>query len=643
MPQTKLPKVSPPPLHDVAHRPNRTDHEPVSKEKKFLQVRSATVRFAGDSGDGMQLAGSQFADIASMTGTVVCTIPDYPSEIRAPTGSLAGVSAFQLNFADHEIRTPGDSPYVLIAMNPAALKVNLHELQPGGILIVNEDEFTEANLSKAKYASNPLLSGELSEFRVISVAMTRLNEEAVKHLQLSRKDAARCKNFFALGLSLWLYDQPLQPVLEWLMKKFRKNPSVMGANGASLRAGYNFADTTELLRVQHTVVSAKLPKGRYRRMTGNEAAALGLTAAAHCAGRTLLYASYPITPASEILHELSSYKEYDVRTLQVEDEIAACVAAIGASFGGAIGVTGTSGPGLSLKSESLGLAVMTELPLVVINVQRAGPSTGMPTKTEQADLLMAMYGRHGECPLVVLAAATSADCFRMAFEAVRLATKYMTPVVLLSDSFLANSAEPWRIIDPDELPDLRLEQEHFPEDFAPYRHHPETLARPWVVPGTPNLEHQIGGLEKEDISGAVSYDADNHQHMVSLRAEKIENIARDIPLAEVVGPKAGDLLVIAWGSTYGAVAAAVDEARNAGYQVAHLHLRYLNPFPANLGSVMAKYRRILVPENNMGHLRLMLRHRFLVDAVGMSKVEGRPFRIREVRGQIEALLGEQPP
>jgi 2-oxoglutarate/2-oxoacid ferredoxin oxidoreductase subunit alpha len=615
----------------------------LAKEKKFVQVHCATVRFAGDSGDGMQLAGSQFADIASVSGTVVCTLPDYPSEIRAPAGSLGGVSGFQLMFADYEVRTPGDSPYVLIAMNPAALKVSLPDLQPGGIIVANEDEFTPANLAKAKYASNPLAGNELSAFRVIPVAMTRLNEEAVSSVQLPRKDAARCKNFFALGLTLWLYDRPLQPVLEWLMKKFRGNRSAMAANGASLRAGYNYADTAELFSVQHTVAAARLPKGRYRRVTGNEAAALGLVAAAHRAQRTLVYASYPITPASEILHELSKYKEYDVRTLQTEDEIAACGAAIGASFGGAIGATGTSGPGLSLKAEALGLAVMTELPLVVVNVQRAGPSTGMPTKTEQADLWAAMYGRHGECPLPVLAASTPADCFHMAFEAMRLATKYMTPVIVLSDSFLANSAEPWRVVDPADLPDLRCGEIPDVGTFAPYRRDAQTLSRPWVAPGTPGFEHRIGGLEKEDVTGAVSYDAENHQRMVSLRRQKVERIARDIPPATVVGPAAGELLVVGWGSTYGPIAAAVDEVRQAGREVAHLHLHYLNPFPANLDTVLAKYRRVLVVENNTGQLLLMLRAQFLVPAIGLFKVEGRPFRIHDIQEHIEQLLGEKTP
>ena len=469
--------------------------------------------------------------------------------------------------------------------------------------------------------------------------MTRLNEEAVKPLELPRKDAARCKNFFALGLSLWLYDRPIQPVLEWLMKKFRKNRPSMAANAASLRAGYNFADTAELFSVQHTVAAARLPKGRYRRVTGNEAAALGLVAAAHRAGRPLVYASYPITPASEILHELSKYKEYDVRTLQTEDEIAACVAAIGASFGGAIGATGTSGPGLALKAEGLGLAVMTELPMVVINVQRAGPSTGMPTKTEQADLLMAMYGRHGECPMAVLAAATPADCFSMAFEAVRLAVKYMTPVMLLSDSVLSSSAEPWRIIDPNDLPDLHCDGIPSKADFAPYRRNPETLARPWVSPGTPDWNIALAAWRKKTSPARSATTRPIIKRWCSCGPKKIARIARDIPPAKVVGPEEGELLVVGWGSTYGAIAAATDELRHAGHKVAHLHLRYLNPFPANLGEVLTKYRSVLVPENNMGHLCSMLRDRFLVPAISLPKVEGRPFRIRELREHIEKMLG----
>ncbi|MHB1308042.1 MAG: 2-oxoacid:acceptor oxidoreductase subunit alpha, partial [Limisphaerales bacterium] len=483
--------------------------------KPLQEIHQATVRFAGDSGDGMQLVGSQFADLSWLVGNAIRTHPDFPSEIRAPAGSLAGVSGFQLSFADEEVTTPGDAPYVLVAMNPAALKVNLTEVQPGGILIVNQDEFTAANLAKARYATHPLEDGSLAGYRVIGVPMTRLNDEATRATNLSSRDRARCKNFFALGVVLWLYDRPLQPLLEWLMKKFRKLPDVMAANGAALRAGYNFGNTTELFRVHYRVAPAKLPKGRYRRLNGNEAIALGLAAATHRARRTLLYASYPITPASEILHELSRYKEFDVRTLQCEDEIAACCAAIGGSFAGAVGVTGTSGPGLALKTEAMGLAVMTELPLVIVNVQRAGPSTGMPTKTEQADLLMALYGRHGESPMPVLAASSPADCFAVAYEAVRLATKYMTPVLVLSDSFLANSAEAMALPNPADLPDLTVvSPSKATPDFAPYRRDPKTLARPWAVPGIEGLEHRIGGLEKQDGSGLVTYDAENHRRMV---------------------------------------------------------------------------------------------------------------------------------
>lgn len=605
----------------------------------MLEVHQATVRFAGDSGDGMQLVGSQFADIASQVGNTIRTLPDYPSEIRAPAGSLAGVSGYQLNFADEEITTPGDAPFVLVAMNPAALKVSLPELQPGGIVIVNQDEFTEANLAKARYAANPLEDNSLQGYRVIPIAMTRLNEEATLKTGLPGRDRARCKNFFALGVVLWLYDRPLQPMMEWLMRKFRKTPDVMAANGASLRAGYNFANTTELFRVHYHVAPARLPKGRYRRVTGNEALALGCIAASSRAERTLVYASYPITPASDILHELSRYKEFDVRTFQCEDEIAACCAAIGASFAGAIGVTGTSGPGLALKTEAMGLAVMTELPLVVINVQRAGPSTGMPTKTEQADLLMALYGRHGESPAVVLAAATPADCFWMGFEAVRLAMRYMTPVVLLSDSFLANSAEAFPIPDADQLPDLRIASPPAGmKDFAPYRRDPQTLARLWAIPGTPGLEHRIGGLEKQDGSGLVTYEAKNHQHMVETRARKVAAIANELPPAQVEGAPSGDLLLVGWGSTYGAIAAAVKQASAEGHAVSHLHLRHLNPMPRGVGEILRKFRRVAVPENNMGQLSMLLRSQFLVDVQSWPKVEGRPFLIREIRNAIADTL-----
>jgi len=605
---------------------------------RMIEVARATVRFAGDSGDGMQLIGGQFADIASMTGNMICSLPDYPSEIRAPAGSLGGVSGYQLSFGDQETTTPGDAPFVLVAMNPAALKVCLSEVQPGGIIIANEDAFTATDLKKARYESHPLEDGTLDDYRLVAVPMGRLTDEATADTGLSKAQRARCKNFFALGMALWLYDRPLQPLLEWLMHKFQRMPDVMAANGSSLRAGYNFANTTELLRVHYHVAQAQLPPGRYRRVTGNEALALGCITASQKAARPLVYASYPITPASDVLHELAKHKEFDVRVIQAEDEIAACCAAIGASFGGAVGVTGTSGPGLALKTEAIGLSVMTELPLVVLDVQRGGPSTGLPTKTEQADLLMAMFGRHGESPAVVLAPMTTSDCFFMAFEAIRLATKYMTPVLVLSDSFLANSAEPFRIPDPDELPDIQVRAAVTAESFAPYRRDPETLARPWIAPGTPGMEHRIGGLEKEDVTGAVSYDAKNHHKMVSLRARKIAGIARDIPPAEVMGPESGEVLIIGWGSSYGAIVAAVHELQAQGRAVSHLQLRYLNPLPAKLGETMERFYHVLVAETNLGQLKTLLQDRFPRRVHPLNKVEGRPFLIHEIRAAIEELL-----
>jgi 2-oxoglutarate ferredoxin oxidoreductase subunit alpha len=609
--------------------------------KQLIQVHRATVRFAGDSGDGMQLVGAQFADIASMVGNAIRTMPDFPAEIRAPTGTLSGVSGYQLHFGDNEVVTPGDAPFVLVAMNPAALKVHLPQLEPGGVIVANEDEFTPGNLEKVGYASNPLEDGSLDSYRLFPVPMSTLNEQAVQHTALSRADRARCKNFFALGLMLWFYDRPLQPVLEWVIKKFGRNREALAANGASLRAGYFFAETAELFPVSYHVAEAKLPPGTYRRVTGNEAMALGCIAAAHRAGKSLVYASYPITPASEILHELSKHQEFDVRTIQAEDEIAACCMAIGASFSGAIGATGTSGPGLALKTEALGLAVMAELPLVVIDVQRAGPSTGMPTKTEQGDLLMSLYGRPGESPAVVLAAATPADCFDTAFEAVRLAIKFMTPVLVLSDGFLAFGAEPWRIVDPDELPDLRIVPVPDATSFAPYRRDPTTLARPWAKPGTPGLEHRTGGLEKEEITGLVNFNGVNHRKMVRLRAEKIARIADDIPLAPVTGPNTGDMLVVGWGSTQGAIAAAVAELQDEGHTVAHMHLRYLNPLPRNVGDVLGAYRLVVVAENNLGQLATLLQAQFPVRVQKLSKIEGSPFLIREVRDFLLGALNRE--
>lgn len=609
--------------------------------KELREVNQATVRFAGDSGDGMQLVGTQFADLSSLVGNAIRTIPDFPAEIRAPAGSLGGVSGYQLNFADEEVSTPGDAPYVLVAMNPAALQVNLRDVQTGGIIILNTDEFTEANLTKARYEQNPLEDESLVDYQIVPVPMTRLNDEATKTSELPGRERARCKNFFALGITLWLYDRPMQPVLEWLMRKFGKNPPVMAANADSLRAGYNYANTTELMRVHYHVAPAKLPKGRYRRVNGNEAAALGLVAASCQAGRPLVYASYPITPATEILQELSRHKNFDVRTIQCEDEIAACCAALGASFTGCIGATGTSGPGLALKAESLGLAVMTELPLVLMNVQRAGPSTGLPTKTEQADLLMALHGRHGEAPAVVLAPSSPGDCFWMAYEAVRLATKYMTPVLVLSDGFLANSAEAFAIPEVSSLPTIAVPPvpDNQP-DFAPYRRDPTTLARPWATPGTAGLQHRIGGLEKQETTGAVSYDGVNHRRMIDQRDRKIAGIANDIPTVKVEGDESGDLLMVGWGSTCGAIQAAVRAARAEGQSVSHLHLRYLNPLPRGLGEALKRFRKVLVPENNLGQLCSVLRSKFLVDAQPLSGMEGRPFLIREIRNAIEDALNQ---
>jgi 2-oxoglutarate ferredoxin oxidoreductase subunit alpha len=606
--------------------------------KQFVQVQRATVRFAGDSGDGMQLVGSEFGDIASMSGNALRTLPDFPAEIRAPAGTLAGVSGYQLHFGDNEVVTPGDAPFVLVAMNPAALKVHLPELEPGGVIVANEDEFTAGNLEKAGYVANPLEDGSLDSYRLVPVRMTTLNEEAVAHTGLARAERSRCKNFFALGLMLWLYDRPLQPVLEWTIKKFGRKRDAVMANGASLRAGYNYAETAELFPIYYRVAAAELPPGTYRRVTGNEAMALGCLAAAQRSGRPLVYASYPITPASEILQELSKHPEFDVRAIQAEDEIAACCMAIGASFSGAIGATGTSGPGLALKTEAIGLAVMVELPLIVIDVQRAGPSTGMPTKTEQGDLMMSLFGRHGESPAVVLAAATPADCFDTAVEAVRLAIKYMTPVLVLSDGFLATSAEPWRIPDPDDLPDLSTQAEPIPESYEPYRRDPATLARAWVRPGTPGLEHRVGGLEKEDITGLVSFSGPNHRQMMQLRAEKIARIADDIPLAAVTGPRSGDVLVVGWGSTQGAITAAVGELQAAGHAVAHLHLRHLNPLPRDVGAVLGAFRHVVVAENNLGQLATVLRAQFPVPIEQLNRTEGRPFLIREIRDSIKEAL-----
>jgi len=584
----------------------------------------------------------QFSNASAIFGNDVSTFPDYPAEIRAPAGTLAGVSGFQINFSSFDIHTPGDRVQTLIAMNPAALKVNLPDLEPGGMLIVDEDAFDKTSLAKAGYDSDPLEDGSLRSYRLFRVPIDRLNKEAVKDLGLSPKAMDRSRNFFALGLVYWLYDRPLEPTLRWIREKFGKNPEVAEANTRSLRSGYDFGDNTEIFPNRYVVPRAPVSPGRYRAITGNQATALGLVAAAERAGKTLFYGSYPITPASDILHELSRYKNFGVKTFQAEDEIAAMASAIGAAFAGAFAVTGTSGPGLSLKTEGLGLAVMLELPLVVIDVQRGGPSTGLPTKTEQSDLNMALYGRHGECPLPVLAAATPGDCFWTALEAFRIAVRYMTPVLLLTDGYLANGAEPWKVPAVDELPRIDVVHHTDPATFAPYARD-ERLVRPWVLPGTPGLEHRIGGLEKQHVQGGVSYDSDNHERMVRLRAEKIAGIANDIPPARVDGPESGDLLVLSWGGTYGAVRTACEGAREAGRSVSHLHLRYLNPLPRNTGQILSKFRRFLVCELNLGQLRNYLAATFAVSPERFTHVRGKPFAIHEIREAIEQMFRKENP
>lgn len=597
------------------------------------------IRFAGDSGDGMQITGSMFTHSAALVGNDISTLPDFPAEIRAPAGTLPGVSGFQLNFSSADIKTPGDAPEVLVAMNPAALKVNLGDLVPGGLIVLNSDSFGGNNLKKAGYDKDPREDNSLAGFQVIQVPISNLTMTAVKPTGLGQKDAARCKNMFALGLMFWIYDRPMEPTMRTLRQKFSKKPEVAEANILALQAGYNYADTMEIVPNQIRVSKAILPSGTYKMIMGNEATALGFIAASKLCGLPLFYGSYPITPASDILHELSRHKDFGVVTFQAEDEIAAIGAVIGAAFGGALGLTGTSGPGIALKSEAIGLAVMTELPLVIVNVQRGGPSTGLPTKTEQADLLQAMFGRNGECPVCIVAPSTPGDCFTMAIEAARLALKHMVPVIFLSDGYLANGAEPWPIPKVESLPKFPVKFATDPTTYKPYSRDPQTLARQWAVPGTPGLEHRIGGIEKEDVTGNVNYEPENHENMVRIRAEKVARIADDIPPLEVVGDaEGGDLLVIGWGSTYGAIDQAVGRVRRRGGKVSAAHLRYLNPFPANLGEVLSRFEKVLVPEMNLGQLRMLLRARFLVDAHGINKVQGQPFKIKEIEKKIEELL-----
>ncbi|HZM16339.1 MAG TPA: 2-oxoacid:acceptor oxidoreductase subunit alpha [Candidatus Krumholzibacteria bacterium] len=602
------------------------------------RLSRVVVRFAGDSGDGMQITGDRFTATAAAIGNDLSTLPDFPAEIRAPAGTLPGVSAFQIHFSSEDISTPGDEPDVLVAMNPAALKVNIRDLKPNGWLIVNADAFGPKDLEKAGYETNPLEDHSLDAYRILPVEIEKLTKEALKETKLTAKEKERCKNFFALGLMYYLYNRPLDNTVTWLGRKFKDKPEFIEANTLALKAGYTFGEATEIFQVTYEVPPAKLPPGKYRNINGNSALSLGFVAAAQQAGLPLFLGSYPITPASDVLHELSGYKNFNVFTFQAEDEIAAAGAALGASFAGSLGICTTSGPGLALKSETIGLAVMAELPLVVVDIQRAGPSTGMPTKTEQADLLQALFGRHGESPVVVLAACTPADCFWMAFEAARLAITHMVPVILLSDGYLANGSDPWLLPKVSDLPRIVPGFRTDPQGFEPYMRDPATLARPWVRPGTPGMQHRIGGLEKWDGSGNVSYDPENHEHMVHVRAEKVARIAHDIAPLQVQGPQSGDLLVLGWGSTYGAITSAVADLAAEGIVVSQTHLRHMNPLPKNLGEVLHRFRRVLVPELNSGQLALLLRGRFLVDAISYSKVQGQPFKRREIMERIRKVL-----
>ena len=607
-------------------------------ELPVQELERVTIRFAGDSGDGMQLTGMQFTRTAAVFGNDISTFPDYPAEIRAPAGSLPGVSGFQISFSSSDIHTPGDQPDVLVAMNPAALKANIGDLPAGGALIVNSDAFTPSNLAKVGYETNPLTDGSLKAYTVFEIPITTLNARALEGLEMTNKQIDLTKNFFALGLMFWLYERSMEPTLRWIDEKFAKRPVIAEANKRALKAGYAFGETTEIFHTHYRVAPAHLPPGLYRNITGNEATALGFLVASKKAERPLFYASYPITPASDILHQLSGYKNFGVKSFQAEDEIAAMGAAIGAAYGGLLGLTGTSGPGLALKSEAINLAVMTELPVVIVDVQRAGPSTGMPTKTEQGDLLQALFGRNGESPLPVVAPATPAECFDLAFEAARIALRHMTPVIYLSDAFLATGAEPWRIPDLDSLPSITVPNATDPATFHPYARDPETLARPWAVPGTPGLEHRIGGLEKADVTGNVSYDPENHHRMTLLRAEKVARVANDIPDLETYGRDEGELLILGWGSTYGALRSAVERLLAEGQSVAHAQLRYLNPFPANTGEVLRRYRRVLIPELNLGQLLMLIRARYLIDAEGYHRVRGKPFRISAIHERAEQIL-----
>ncbi|MCM2268214.1 MAG: 2-oxoacid:acceptor oxidoreductase subunit alpha [Elusimicrobiales bacterium] len=609
------------------------------KNVSISELSSVTVRFAGDSGDGIQLVGSQFANATAVAGNDLSTLPDYPAEIRAPAGTLAGVSGFQISFGDDSVLTPGNKPNVLVVMNPAALAVNLKSLDKGSVVIANSDAFSQAALAKAGYTANPLEDGTLSNYRVIGVPATKLTENTLKDSGLPPAQALKCKNFYMLGIMFWMYGLPLGPTKEWINLKFKKAPELASANAKALEAGYDYAETTELFDARFQARKAPVVPGKYRNLTGNEAAAYALITAAKLLKKKLFYGSYPITPASEILHTLSKHRSADVVVFQAEDEIAAMCSTVGAAFGGELAATGTSGPGLSLKIEAIGLGVITELPMVIIDVQRGGPSTGLPTKTEQSDLLQAVYGRHGECPLVVMAAASPADCFHTTLEAARIAVKYMTPVIVLSNSYLSNGSEPFRIPKLSELPKFEVSPLPAPADFKPFMRDPKTLARPWAWPGLKGYEHRIGGLEKADGSGAISYDPENHERMTRIRAEKIAGVAREIPPTRVKGKAEGELLVLGWGSTYGAIASAVSEARKAGLEVSSAHLRHVWPLPPDLGPLLKRFKKVLLPEENTGQLRMILRSEYMLEALGLNKVQGQPLNSDEVLAKIKEVLG----
>lgn len=610
-------------------------------EKRVEYLDEVTIRFAGDSGDGMQLSGTQFSNTSGSIGNDVNTFPDYPSEIRAPEGTLYGVSAYQIQFSAKRINTFGDFIDTLVAMNASSLKVNLGKVKKGGIIIANSGGFDEKNLKLAKYEVNPLEDDTLKDYRVYKIDIVKMLHHVLEDLHMSPKDIDRTKNMFALGLTYWLYDRPMEPTVKWLNYKFGKKQHVLQANLRALQAGWDFGASKEEFDIQFKIRQAKLRPGRYRNITGNEAAAIGLVVAAKKANLPLFLGSYPITPATEILHFISSYKKYGVKHLQAEDEIAGICSAIGASFSGYLAATTTSGPGLSLKVEAIGLAVMVELPLVIIDVQRAGPSTGLPTKPEQSDLFIAIYGRHGEAPVPIIAATSAADCFDMTIEATRLALKYMTPVILLTDGYISQGTNPFRIPNLDDLPDISVKFTTNAEEYAPYKRDAETLARMWAVPGTPGLEHRVGGLEKEDITGLVSHDPMNHQKMIEIRAQKVAGIAKDIPLAEVEGEQEGDLLILGWGGTYGAIKDAFEKMREEGLKISFCHLKYLNPFPSNLESVLRKFKRILIPELNSGQLRSVIAAKYLISAYGLNKIQGLPLKAEEIERKVKEMLNSR--